>query len=461
LPDTKISALIELLSPDNADEIPIVDVSDTSMAPTGTTKRISANNLRSSPGDVVLNSDSDINNTGDIIFQTRGVERGRFRNVGGLRLKREAGQTSEFFLLEDETGTDLWKVFKDGTMLMTVDGSQDLSSGYAHALEVYHKWGGMTLQQTFDHGEVVSDVVDILIQSTGDAIWILHKGGLPVGGNPASAGGMTGVNIGVPLNIDATAALINGTVLNTKTRQNALLIQTYAPGAYESIRVIHSGPAQPALHIITQKPPTGPPANWVVGTGGSIIIEEYSTSNAISVSAFTVPTTSVMSLKESNGGTVVKLLNLTRNDGNIVGWLKSDGSAMFGYIPPAGQFACRVLMGMDGAGVQRTLGLLNRNGAVNDGAQIEFDDGNAQYGLISTTFLNITGGARQARMSFKVASAATLVEQLRLDTTGIGFYNHASAAQQTVTGSRGANAALASLLTALAAYGLIVDTTTV
>ncbi len=41
--------------------------------------------------------------------------------------------------------------------------------------------------------------------------------------------------------------------------------------------------------------------------------------------------------------------------------------------------------------------------------------------------------------------------------TNVGFYNHATATQQTVTGSRGGNAALASLLTALAATGLIVD----
>ncbi len=38
-----------------------------------------------------------------------------------------------------------------------------------------------------------------------------------------------------------------------------------------------------------------------------------------------------------------------------------------------------------------------------------------------------------------------------------GAFAHAPAAQQTVTGSRGGNAALASLLTALAAYGWVVD----
>jgi hypothetical protein len=39
----------------------------------------------------------------------------------------------------------------------------------------------------------------------------------------------------------------------------------------------------------------------------------------------------------------------------------------------------------------------------------------------------------------------------------IGFYGTAPAAKQTVTGSRGGNAALASLITALATYGLVTD----
>lgn len=46
------------------------------------------------------------------------------------------------------------------------------------------------------------------------------------------------------------------------------------------------------------------------------------------------------------------------------------------------------------------------------------------------------------------------------NTPGIGFFNTTPAAQQTVTGSRGGNAALDSLLTALANYGIIINNTT-
>lgn len=46
---------------------------------------------------------------------------------------------------------------------------------------------------------------------------------------------------------------------------------------------------------------------------------------------------------------------------------------------------------------------------------------------------------------------------LNHDGSTVGFFNIAPATRQTITGSRGGNAALASLLTALAAYGLIID----
>jgi hypothetical protein len=49
---------------------------------------------------------------------------------------------------------------------------------------------------------------------------------------------------------------------------------------------------------------------------------------------------------------------------------------------------------------------------------------------------------------------------LAIAPAGIGFFGSAVAAKQTVTGSKGANAALASLLTALALHGLVTDSST-
>jgi len=54
--------------------------------------------------------------------------------------------------------------------------------------------------------------------------------------------------------------------------------------------------------------------------------------------------------------------------------------------------------------------------------------------------------------------ASTLTLGFALDT--IGFFGHATAAKQAVTGSKGGNAALTSLMAALAAYGFVTDSTT-
>ncbi|NUQ76102.1 MAG: hypothetical protein HUU21_21390 [Polyangiaceae bacterium] len=51
----------------------------------------------------------------------------------------------------------------------------------------------------------------------------------------------------------------------------------------------------------------------------------------------------------------------------------------------------------------------------------------------------------------------TTTKRIEVNATGIGFFAANPVAKPTVTGSRGGNAALASLLTALATLGLITD----
>lgn len=63
------------------------------------------------------------------------------------------------------------------------------------------------------------------------------------------------------------------------------------------------------------------------------------------------------------------------------------------------------------------------------------------------------GATTNAREGFRIGSTAANV-------AGIGYFGTAVVAKQTVTGAKGGNAALTSLLTALAAYGLITDSST-
>lgn len=84
---------------------------------------------------------------------------------------------------------------------------------------------------------------------------------------------------------------------------------------------------------------------------------------------------------------------------------------------------------------------------------------NQEAGLIRAEWATATHASRAARMTF-YAYATGAQEGMRIEAGAaakIGFLGSNAQAKPTVTGSRGGNAALASLLTALANYGLITD----
>ena len=54
---------------------------------------------------------------------------------------------------------------------------------------------------------------------------------------------------------------------------------------------------------------------------------------------------------------------------------------------------------------------------------------------------------------------ATIASGSAGTATKLGFFGTTPTTKQTVTGSKGGNAALASLMTALVAYGIVIDTT--
>lgn len=76
-------------------------------------------------------------------------------------------------------------------------------------------------------------------------------------------------------------------------------------------------------------------------------------------------------------------------------------------------------------------------------------------------YLRLSADAQNVQVAGKVeyvdALYGTVAHVLDGDGDTVGFHGATPVTQQTVTGSRGGNAALASLLTALDALGLIVD----
>jgi hypothetical protein len=74
--------------------------------------------------------------------------------------------------------------------------------------------------------------------------------------------------------------------------------------------------------------------------------------------------------------------------------------------------------------------------------------------------INVRHSGFAGRFDGNVVISAGAGIKFQADGTGLGFFGAATVAQPTVTGSRGGNAALTSLLTALSTLGLLVDSTT-
>ena len=91
-----------------------------------------------------------------------------------------------------------------------------------------------------------------------------------------------------------------------------------------------------------------------------------------------------------------------------------------------------------------------------DGNLFERYNGSTWEEMPDLTKVNTLITTATALAMLKAGSTATGPMNL----AGVGFNGTAAIAKPTVTGSRDANAALASLLTALASYGLLIDSTT-
>ena len=79
---------------------------------------------------------------------------------------------------------------------------------------------------------------------------------------------------------------------------------------------------------------------------------------------------------------------------------------------------------------------------------------------ITPSYVVSTHASYTTRTVFNQWKAAGALEAMRFEagaTVMLGFYGHAAAVQPTVTGLKGGNAALGSLLTALAGMGLVID----
>jgi hypothetical protein len=120
--DTKITALTALTAADPAnDVIPIVDVSDTTMAASGTTKKISVNNILGASGTATLASATI---TGNLTVQTNALFVNSANNNVGLGTLTPTGASGRALEIYGGAGQSRIALKNDATGSASTDGSQ-------------------------------------------------------------------------------------------------------------------------------------------------------------------------------------------------------------------------------------------------------------------------------------------------------------------------------------------------
>lgn len=168
-------------------------------------------------------------------------------------------------------------------------------------------------------------------------------------------------------------------------------------------------------------------------------------------------TKALMRAQLSDSGTSNNLLELANSTRNIITIDGEGKTTIAPYAASVGGTATNTILTMYNAP--------NGTPGTGSGIAVKFDLDSSTFtrrdaGRLIFQWATATDASRKGRFIGSVYDTAER-EFIRGEASGtapmIGFYGTAAVAQQTVTGSRGGNAALADLLTKLATLGLIVD----
>lgn len=398
------------------------------------------------------------------------------------------------------------------------------------AAQIDSDWNGLQVKHSSDLGVTTRgavDLVNLVLRSTGDAIFAAHQGGDPqawtftanrtsgsatltsvssftglvpgtaltgtgisagarVGTTNTGAGTLTMVdsagapvtatstgtgftvtvpqpssgtpggdavfNALVPYTLDDTTTGRAGTIVNNRQGMKGLHIETQAVvNGSRAIDVAHFS-NDVALYLNVQPSGQGQP----VGTGGGVLIDDNSAVASLRVNKNAAPSVATVDLAantaNSGSSAPIDMLWVRDSAAGARFRVRSDGTVRLvdgaGAIKLEATSDGRLSLGsnqnltgplvqnwMTGAGIQRPLTFVNAHNASGDGSQVEFLAGDgfsysAQIQAVGDTVAgnNVTLGS----LRFLVNNANSLVERLRLNGTGVGFFGATPVAKPTL-----------------------------
>jgi hypothetical protein len=198
-------------------------------------------------------------------------------------------------------------------------------------------------------------------------------------------------------------------------------------------------------------------SGWQAGGAGGVYTASYNASNQLtlgsgSVIAWNSGATGAGSLDSGlarNAAGQVRVSNASTGFGQLTAGTSDSAT----NTKPAALIADHASSGTPAAGFGSTVSLKAQDSTT----------ASQDLAAVQGEWVVATHASRTARLTFVTMDSAGTREGLRIESTGsaaaIGFLGAAAVTRPNVTGSRGGNAALASLLTALANLGLITDST--
>ena len=275
MPDSKITALTALTAADPANDMfPIVDVSDTSMAASGTTKRISINNLLAASGTATLASATI---TGDLTVDTSTLKVDSTNDRVGIGTASPAagaklgvtGATS--VSASDYIASSTWAARFTGSSNGASSGISFLtnsSSGFPTPASI--------------HATPIADYRSALVatysaDSSGAGYFAVNRSS-PIGGNTLehykidNAGVATWSNVG---GVSGTAMTLNSTGLGVQVSPSAPLCVKTRNSDSVGLRVLQSTGGTSGIQF-TDDPVT---ADWgsILATSTNLIVRSNST----------------------------------------------------------------------------------------------------------------------------------------------------------------------------------------
>lgn len=340
-------------------------------------------------------------------------------------------------------------------------------TGPDFAVKITSDGNAMLLEHTADLAGAVSDLVDMTLRSTGDAIYVLHSGGAPVGyGGPQGAD--AAFNVLIPGNLDGTTGGQgwDGVTANTRTGMTGLVVYAGAQGSYPVN--VSSWSDNPAIMVTNQQ------AGHPQGDGPALYLDHAGVGAVMQVlHRGTSFTNATMGFTSFDSPAQDRQLWAARANGDANSRFTVDYKGMFTFGPgnvAQDIFLQRFAPGMlvlDKAIMYRAAAGDDPNGTtaiqtIHSGDnQTRFQirhDGTMWWG--NGTAGNDTNLYRTANDTLRTDDALQIGGALVHQGASLGVLNTAPVTKRTVTGSRATDAWRTSLMAALVAYGLVTDTST-